>query len=154
VESPTVQSPTATAADALYQPLYGATFVQAVSRFFRKYATFSGRASRSEFWWAYLVYAAVYLAIYIPAAGAAESSVTVTADGQIAYGAGYWTMWGIGAVAWLATIVPFLALVWRRLHDTNRPGWYYLIGIVPFGVIFVIVFLALRTNPDGERFDR
>lgn len=36
---------------ALSAPLYGASFPQAVSRFFRKYATFSGRASRSEYWW-------------------------------------------------------------------------------------------------------
>ena len=152
VESPTVVPPTAV--DPRSQPLYGATIIEAVKRFFQKYATFSGRASRSEFWWAYLAYVAVYLLIYLPASAAGVTSVAVTADGLIAYGPGYWVFWSIGMVVWLATIVPFLALVWRRLHDSNRPGWYYLIGVIPFGVILVLVFLALPTNPAGARFDR
>lgn len=152
VQSPTVE-PFA-AAVPLSQPLYGATIVEAVKRFFLKYATFSGRASRSEFWWAYLAYGVAYLAIYLPASAAGVTSVTVTADGQIAYGPGYWVFWSIGMVVWLATIVPLLALIWRRLHDSNRPGWYYLLGLIPFGVILVLVFLALPSNPAGARFDR
>ncbi len=48
VESPTVDSQPAKAAVPISQPLYGATIVEAVTRFFKKYATFSGRASRSQ----------------------------------------------------------------------------------------------------------
>lgn len=44
-------------------PLYDATFGQAVSRFFRRYATFTGRASRSEYWWAYLFQSIVGMAV-------------------------------------------------------------------------------------------
>ena len=55
----------------------------------------------------------------------------------------------------LAILVPFLAISWRRLHDTNRSGGYYFLAFIPFvGPIILIVLLALPSNPAGARFDR
>jgi uncharacterized membrane protein YhaH (DUF805 family) len=43
----------------------------------------------------------------------------------------------------LAVLLPSLGVTWRRLHDTNRSGWWYLIGLVPcVGAIILIVFYA------------
>ena len=155
VESPTVESQPTKAAVPLSQPLYGATIGQAVTRFFRKYATFSGRASRSEFWWVYLAYVVVSVAIFIPLSAAGITSVTVTADNQLAYGPGYWIVWSLSMIMSLALLVPFLAISWRRLHDTGRSGGYYFLALIPFvGPIILIVLLALPSNPAGARFDR
>jgi uncharacterized membrane protein YhaH (DUF805 family) len=152
VESPTAVPHTAVA--PLSQPLYGASFVEAVSRFFRKYATFSGRASRSELWWWVLAGSIVpmisYLVMMSGAAGA-----TASADGQLSYGAAYWVGYAL-FIGWsLATAVPLLALYWRRLHDTNRSGAWYFIGFIPFvGAIILFVLVILPSDPAGARFDR
>ena len=155
VESQTVEPQPVHAATPLSQPLYGATIGQAVSRFFTKYATFSGRASRSEFWWVYLAYVVVLAVIMIPLNAAGVTSVTVTADNQIVYGPGYWVVWTISMIVSLALLVPSLAITWRRLHDTNRSGAIYFLALIPFvGPIILIVMLALPSNPAGVRFDR
>ena len=87
----------------------------------------------------------------IPLNAAGITSVTLTADNQIAYGPGYWI---VGAVS-LALIVPFLAITWRRLHDTNRSGGFYFLALIPLvGAIILIVLLALPSNSAGARFDR
>ena len=88
VESPTVDSQPAKAAVPLSQPLYGASFVEAVTRFFKKYADFSGRASRSELWWWVLASGIVTTIGYVIMMSGGPA--TLTADGQVAFGAGYW----------------------------------------------------------------
>lgn len=129
-------------------PLRGASMGQAIGRFFKKYATFSGRASRSEYWW-------VFLASFI--VGVLINVIDVIASGGLAEAAANTS--GIGdflsGLLVLATIVPSLALGARRLHDTNRTGWWQLIGLIPvIGTIVLIVFWASGPNPAGARFDR
>lgn len=146
---------TSTAAVPLSLPLYGASLGQAASRFFKKYATFSGRASRSEFWWWFLCNTIIAGVLYAIMAAAGFSGATVSETGATTPGPGFaiavipYSLWS------LATIVPWLALVWRRLHDTNRSGGWYFIGLVPFvGSIILLVFLVLDSDPAGARFDR
>ncbi|HEY9323327.1 MAG TPA: DUF805 domain-containing protein [Agromyces sp.] len=52
------------------------------------------------------------------------------------------------------TLIPWFALAWRRLHDTNRSGGWYFIGFIPFvdGIILLVFFL-MDSNPAGARFD-
>lgn len=59
-------------------------------------------------------------------------------------------------VGWyLATLIPTLAITWRRLHDTGRSGgFYFLLGIPFVGGLIVLVLLALSPEPSGARFDR
>jgi uncharacterized membrane protein YhaH (DUF805 family) len=134
--------------DASDAPLYNATFVAAFTRYWRRYATFSGRASRSEYWWMALVgvtVAAVATMIDVIANGGfAEANATATGVGDLlSYG------WG------LATIVPTVALSVRRLHDTNRSGNWILLGLIPFiGVIVLLIFYLAPSDPAGVRFDR
>ena len=138
----------------LDQPLYGATLPQAVSRFFRKYATFSGRASRSEYWWVYLfiILVAIVGGIGVGVLGNATQTATDAAARQPGAGA---LIFGVPLIVFsLAIIVPAIALHVRRLHDVNLPGPLYLITLVPYLGGFVLLILAiLPSNPAGARFD-
>jgi hypothetical protein len=70
---------------SLAEPLYGASFGQAVARFFRKYATFSGRASRSEYWWWQLATTLVYLLLGIVTVVIGLATGELNADGDVFY---------------------------------------------------------------------
>lgn len=163
------------AAAPLDRPLYDATFGQSVSRFFRNYATFSGRAGRAEFWWAYLfqtilgMISGVLLSIAIIIVvfsmafdGAATGTIATDAGGRVAltqttidvFMAVVWvTVVGL-SVTTLPTLLPSIAVTVRRLHDTNRSGWWYLLTLVPFLGYAVLVFAILEPDPEGARFDR
>jgi uncharacterized membrane protein YhaH (DUF805 family) len=94
------------------------TFQESVTVCFRKYADFNGRATRPEYWWFFL---------FLFVASVAISYVSST----------------LSIVFTLATFVPAIAAATRRLHDTNRSGWWQLIGLVPLiGINVLIVFLA------------
>lgn len=140
----------------LEQPLYGASFGQAVGRFFKKYATFSGRASRSEYWWVYLfnvIVAAILwiLALIMGATGAHIDAAT----GAAVPGPGFVVIAIIDALWALAIVVPSLAIAWRRLHDTNKSGGFWFLGFIPVvGWIIVIILMVLESDPAGARFDR
>ncbi len=137
---------------ALEAPYYGASFAVAFGRFWRKYATFRGRASRSEYWWWELfgiLVSLVILAIYIPSLLAARTGHGLRLD------AGLMVTIVLAGAWFIATIVPTLALAWRRLHDTNRSGWFWLLGFIPtIGWIIMIVLMVQPTDARGQRFDR
>ncbi|WZH36905.1 MAG: DUF805 domain-containing protein [Microbacterium enclense] len=139
---------------ALDQPYYGAPFGVAVRRFFKKYATFSGRASRSEYWWWVLASAIVtfVLQLLIALTGAAR----MRPDGTFEVEGGFGVIFVVLLAIWgLVTIVPYIALLVRRLHDTNRSGFWVFIYFVPLaGPIILFVFTLLSSKPEGARFDR
>ncbi|MBO0842713.1 MAG: DUF805 domain-containing protein [Nocardioides sp.] len=106
-----------------------------MQRFFKKYATFEGRASRSEFWWV-----ALFIWVVEGILGSLSRSSTV------------FTV--IYAIVGLAVIVPYLAVGARRLHDTGRSGWWWLIGLIPcVGTIILIVFWAGGPKPEGDKYN-
>jgi uncharacterized membrane protein YhaH (DUF805 family) len=129
----------------LSKPLYGATFGQAVVRFFRSYARFSGRASRSEFWWPCLAaaIASVLVVSMWYAAILVTESDAVSTVGLIAF-----------LVFLAAIVVPSWALLVRRLHDADMSGWWCLVTLVPYlGGVAQIAFGLVPSNPAGARFD-
>jgi len=140
------------------KPLYGATFAQAVQRFFAKYAVFSGRASRSEFWWADLFLFLAALVIWVPgmiigyATGSPYVSPT-TGQSSITPGPAFAIFAVIGVLFYLAVLVPGIAVTVRRLHDANFSGALYLLVFVPFGSLILLVLAVLESNPQGARFD-
>ncbi|MGX5681504.1 DUF805 domain-containing protein [Schumannella luteola] len=141
---------------ALSQPLYGASFGQAVKRFFSKYAVFSGRASRSEFWWVWLF----LLLLSLVLAGIAGTVIgltgtpTASGDGVQITAPGIVALVVVGLIL-LAFIIPEIALTVRRLHDANFSGWLYLLHLIPYlGALIVFILTLLPTNPQGARFDR
>jgi len=113
---------------------------EAYRRFWKRYAQFSGRASVKEYWWVVLAQVIVTLPVtalsvigtVLLASGEEEGGLIVF---LIAYG--LLTLYG------LAVLVPSLALLVRRLHDTNRAGPYMLMALIPLvGAIIVLVFSA------------
>ncbi|WP_083230045.1 DUF805 domain-containing protein [Curtobacterium sp. UCD-KPL2560] len=151
----------ASGAPPLWAPWYGIGFLDAVTRFFKKYARFDGRASRSEFWYwvlANAIVSTILLGGYIAGviAWAASSATTVdeygntTTNGSVPVVALlFLALYGLW---WLATIVPTFALGWRRVHDANLAGPFWLISLVTG--IAGIVFGALESNPAGAQYDR
>ncbi|MGO1515998.1 MAG: DUF805 domain-containing protein [Arthrobacter sp.] len=135
----------------LDQPLYGASFGQAIKRFFKKYATFSGRASRSEFWFFALFNAIVYTVFYGLAIGfglAGSDPVT----GEMGAGGAIPSL--VIGLYGLAIIIPSIALSVRRLHDGNFSGFLYLLILVPIlGGLVVLVLMIMPSVPEGARFD-
>ncbi|KQM82075.1 DUF805 domain-containing protein [Agromyces sp. Leaf222] len=145
----------ASAEPPLSQPLYGASLGQAIKRFFTKYATFSGRASRSEYWWwtlANVIVTSVLsgLLMVLAFSGATIDATTGTSQPGPLFGLGI----AIYALWYLAVLIPSLALIWRRLHDTSRSGGFFFLSFIPLvGSIIVLIFMLLDSDPAGARFD-
>ena len=144
----------------LDQPAYNCTIGEAFIRFWKKYATFKGRASRGEFWWWVLCTFIIQIAFAVIFAVLGAIIDSNTANGMRSF---VNTIWA------LATIVPSLALSVRRLHDTNKAGTtlviLYAIDFIG-GVLLIIGFIAClatsivlivlmakKTDPAGARFD-
>ncbi|MCU1423135.1 MAG: hypothetical protein JWN36_2786 [Microbacteriaceae bacterium] len=146
----------------IWAPYYGAPLKVAVVRFFTKYADFTGRASRSEYWWWALVYFVVAnvleiasFAIVTPIMMQLNAIATGRPAADVGLPAGTVTIGIVLLVISLGLLVPQLALTWRRLHDTNRSGGFFFLGLIPWvGAIILVVFLALGPDPAGARFDR
>lgn len=160
----------------LARPLYGATFGQSISRFFRSYVRFTGRASRSEYWFSVLFTTLVTLApALIMAIGAIMAAVSTEqyrysgSYTEPAPGTSYMQTDGFfdsapAAVLFfggfilcmlvsLALFIPSLAITWRRLHDGNFAGPLWFLSLIPYGSIAVLVLTLLRSKPEGRRFD-
>ncbi|MCS0499725.1 DUF805 domain-containing protein [Protaetiibacter mangrovi] len=147
---------TTSSAASLDLPLPGATFGQAVSRFFRKYATFSGRASLSEYWWWALATGIVYIGVAVVFLVGGAATGDLSTDGSM-FTLGALASVGVGLlVIWfVVTLIPQLAVTVRRLHDANLSGWLVLLRLVPsVGDLIVLILTILPSNPAGVRFDR
>ena len=99
-------------------------FMDALTTVFRnKYATFSGRASRSEYWWAYLGYFVIATVLQI---FAIIGWIILIDAGELAL---LPTL--IAIVGIVAMIIPTIAVSVRRMHDTGKSGWKLLILLIP-----------------------
>ena len=121
------------------------SFGQAVSAFFKNYATFSGRTQRSGYWWVVLF--AVILSVGLFFLDLAFFSA-VWPQELLAQGLG-----PLSIVMILGLLLPSLSLGVRRLHDTGRSGWWLLLPVAP-GILQTIVFAdqppeAALTSPLG-----
>jgi uncharacterized membrane protein YhaH (DUF805 family) len=95
----------------------------------KRYVDFSGRARRKEFWMFTLINAVIYLVLL-----AIDNLLGLDNRGSSGLLSGLYS---------LAVLLPSLGVTWRRLHDTNRSGWWILIGLIPcIGAIILIVFYA------------
>lgn len=114
------------------------TPLDAVRSTLRQYAVFSGRASRPELGWS--------VAAYLGSA-ALTATVDTLLFGQLLGMVGVMPLtWALVAVS----VVPLFAVLVRRLHDTGRSGWWYLIQLVPLvGPVWLLVLLCSPSVPVG-----
>jgi uncharacterized membrane protein YhaH (DUF805 family) len=114
------------------------SFPESIRTVLTKYAVFTGRARRSEFWWFTLFLFLIQIATSIIDAAA---GTTVGGDGFTGTGI-------ITSIVSLALLLPSLGVIVRRLHDTGRSGWWVLIGLIPLiGSIILIVFAVQDSQP-------
>jgi uncharacterized membrane protein YhaH (DUF805 family) len=103
----------------------------------KKYAVFSGRARRKEYWLFVLFNLGIGLVLSF------IDGVAGLASAESGYGP-------LGLLYTLAVLIPGIAVSVRRLHDTDRSGWWLLIGLVPLiGAIVLLVFMA-RDSQQGQ----
>jgi uncharacterized membrane protein YhaH (DUF805 family) len=107
------------------------TFGEAVKSGFDHYVKFAGRASRPAYWWWFLF--AILVAIVATGIDAAIGTFGV-----------------ISGLAELALLLPGLSVAIRRLHDTNRTGWWILIGLIPLIGFIVLLIFYLQEGDAGE----
>ena len=139
------------------------TFGQSIKHVFGNYATFQGRASRSEFWWWYLFTSIVSFIVFIPAIpwyndllnssmNQAGNAVMVMPPitGLAALGLALSTIWT------LAILIPTIAVAARRLHDSNKSGWLLLLWFLSccfgIGAIILIILWILPSTPGPNRY--
>ena len=110
------------------------TFTDSIKTCLNKYATFSGRASRSEYWWFYLFFILLYV-------GLAILSVVVS------------EIFSFGMIlVLLGLLLPSIAASIRRLHDVDKSGWWMLISIVPLFGLILIYFLSAEGSSGDNQF--
>ena len=103
----------------------------------KKYATFSGRARRTEYW--------MFVLFNIIIGVVLEILALIPKIGIL-----FWVILGLYG---LALIIPGLAVIFRRLHDTGKSGWYILFNLIPFvGSIIFLVFLCMDSNPGDNAY--
>ncbi|RPF21049.1 DUF805 domain-containing protein [Myceligenerans xiligouense] len=133
------------------------SFMESIRTVLSKYADFNGRARRSEYWWymlAYMVVVLVLEAIFIfPALGQMTAAQTenpgAVAEMPPMMVVGYVLI----LIVALGLLLPSLAVTIRRLHDSDKSGFFFLLGFIPFvGGIIVFVFTLLPGTPGPNRF--
>lgn len=106
----------------------------------KKYAVFSGRARRKEYWWFGLITGIIALVLSLPYYLHAADNVQLASSCLV-------------SLYSLATLVPTFAVEVRRLHDTNHSGWWVFIGLVPIiGEIVLLVWLVTDSDPGENQY--
>ena len=120
------------------------TFMESVQTCIKEnYCNFEGRAPRSEYWWFTLFLA--LLEIVTSVLDGFLGTYTVTSSGKMI---GF-----INLIFLLAILLPSIAVAVRRLHDTDRSGWFYLLIFIPLiGSIILIIFFVQQGTNGRNRF--
>ena len=106
----------------------------------KKYAVFSGRSRRKEYW--FFVLFNIIISIIL----AVIDGVTGTLDPESGMGL-------LGLVYTLAILIPALAVSVRRLHDTGRSGWWLLLLLIPLiGTIVILIFMVQDSKPEENQY--
>nr|NUR38199.1 DUF805 domain-containing protein [Sphingomonas sp.] len=101
---------------------------------FKKFAVFSGRAPRAEYWWFYL--------------GTVIVQIPLTIIDKMIGGFGDFSLFS--SLFSLATLIPWLAVTVRRLHDTERSGWWLLLLVAAFAFIGIMLAIGVATPGLGS----
>ena len=117
------------------------TFGQAVKSCFNQYCGFKGRASRAEFWWF-----ALFTAIVGFVLGFVDGLLFTLTENE------FFALLGFSGLFQLGVFLPNLAVTARRLHDTDKSGWWMLLYLTIIGGIVVFIFTLLRGNEGSNKY--
>ena len=121
------------------------TFSQSIESVFSKYADFSGRATRSEYWYFYLFNFLVFMVYYIALFAMLESG------SRDSSAVGYLSVMII--IYALVMTIPSLAVTVRRLHDTGHSGWWIFLNLIPvIGSIVLFIWFITDSDPDTNEY--
>ena len=115
--------------------------IESVTTVFKKYVDFSGRARRSEFWWFMLI--VTIISIILDNVFAPELAADASLWDQLSASNPAADLWS------LATLLPSLAVTFRRLHDIDKSGWNFLWAFTIVGIPVVIYWYA-KDSQAGE----
>lgn len=128
----------------------------------KKYATFEGRATRSEYWWytLFCIIVAMVCLFFGLVLGTLFGGAAVLQDadraldmGVAGLGIGFLIGYVILLIFGLATLIPSIAVSVRRLHDSGHSGWWYLICFVPYvGSLVLLIFMLLEGQPGDNKY--
>jgi uncharacterized membrane protein YhaH (DUF805 family) len=122
----------------------------------RKYADFTGRARRTEFWlFALLIFLieVVFMALLSAVGGSGLLFGDPAAAAAVQMNGAIGAVLLIHFAVMLALLVPSLAVTFRRLHDTNRRGWWILLSFIPLiGALVLFIFYLLDGTAGPNRF--
>jgi len=116
------------------QNVVGLSIGQCILAAFKNTFKIAPRASRGEYWWVYLLNIILYVLMLL------EKQAP--------------TLSGVSAIGFLILFIPSITLGIRRLHDTNRSGWWLLISIIPLGGFVLLYMVAQRGTPGSNHYGR
>ncbi len=114
------------------------SFGEALPLFFKNYANFQGRSSRGAYWWLMLINLLISIGI-----GIVDGIVFPRSTGALA---------GMGmlSILWsLATLIPGIAISFRRLHDVDKSAWWLFISLIPLIGAVVLIFFCAQPGTRG-----
>jgi len=130
--------------------------ISAYKAMFAKFFDFRSRSSRGEYWWAYLANAIIVVIFTIALLVIDHlAAVNLTATGEVrqVYKTAFDIVNYVSAVYSFVVLIPQLALIVRRLHDTGRSAvMALLIFAAPIGSVLLIILLAMKGNRGANRF--
>lgn len=119
---------------------------------YRRYADFSGRSQRKEYWmfalFQFIVAMILLTVMFVGGMGSVNEMTGQAEPGTLFYiGLGLLVIFGLGS------LIPSLAVSVRRFHDQDKSGWFLLLQLIPYiGGIIVLVFMCLAGTPGPNRF--
>ena len=117
----------------------------------KQYVDFSGRARRREYWMFVLVNLVIVIVLSLIDTLLGTGGFRATAGGGSFYAAN--SLGLLSGLYTLAVLLPSIAVTVRRLHDTDRSGWWILLGFIPIvGGIILLVFYVLEGTRGPNRF--
>jgi len=105
-------------------------FIESIQTCYKKFFDFSGRASKSEYWWFQLYNAIIYVLTFV-----FQGDLTL-----------------LFSILVIANIIPTYAAAVRRIHDSDKSGWMVLIAVIPLIGLYIIVLLLQDGSKGKNRF--
>lgn len=124
--------------------------VQSVISALKNYFNFSGRASRGDYWWYVLGYVIVSVILaFVDSAvfGGGQTTMDTTDGVNASYNAG-----PLAAIWIIGNIIPLISIAVRRLHDSDRSGWFYLLVLIPLVNIYLLYLMIIKGTAGANRF--